>query len=527
MIPEYRHPSAGVVDTTLAQAVFDRLGDGEISDFDRQQILRLICHSIDVRRYPTVALADFIAAHLGDTPRLRQFLKNYLAMKSSLGDKLSQSARDYLKFREGDGVLVYGYSEPVLATLSALLGDQPPDWKGDITMFVPEASNRLHRGDAIRTVERLAELGLPVSIISDISIGHHLLWPKDARQPEGGRERDLKRPIPKINKVLLGCKSIILKGKEVKFNCMIGARMIAHFAKSNHAEVYVFGETYKIWDTAEDEGYLQEIRADEYREEDFGTLYDSPEYRMFKANGWPVQIENFVSDIVPALFINYLITEVGGFSTGSITRQDLIHACERTWPALWADGFWDLNTRLEGRVLIDRCKERSAASLDQSHAILSQLLTHEERDNVDYLDRYVRELLAEIGTKSSDSGRQELARLIVLATALQKRSREKADPTLHEIAENAWRGASLAFRDLRMSYIEAAHREERVLTDEDADVTGRYIFCERRVRDYETLEKLEHEADLSVQQLRRGWEDLAATLTGPHQAGPNVEDPSV
>lgn len=484
MLPDYddRDPSSGRVDTIFAASVLAQLGEGNMAETDRQTVIQeLVCAFVQKRRYPFIALAAYIAANLDDVKMLRNCLRHYITMKEAVREKLARTAASFLAtvVRPQDGVLVYGYSEPVLSGLERLAKEQ----KASITIFVSEVSARRFRAEATKVAYRLRDQGFRVTIIPDSNITHHLIWDKPQRQD--------KRALPRINKILTGCKSIILRKEgQVKFSCTSGARQITEVASvltqnkglsDVDAKVYVVGELYKIWSTENDEKYIQDILLESG--EDWFEL-DENEPRS--KNESRILAENFMSDVVPARVVDCLITEHEALrlhdGEPKPVQAVLVDACVAEWRELNDCGFWNPATRARGLDIV-------------TDWIYRQLATHPHvatvGPDIEESRQYVTELISRILEKPAADGSDDLSQLIALAVDLRHRASETGQPGLRVLAEEAWTGASAAFRKYREDLFLAKRKDVELPDREVARLAAKYAFCEYKVRQYDSLGALD------------------------------------
>ena len=179
-----REPSSGKVDTLLAEAALEFIQDMGLSrDETVEWIKALACTIVEERRYPAIALAAYISELSDDLPELGRFLDRYVGMKHRLKQRMIENVKDagdYICAHEGDGLLIYGYSEPVSAILPEIFNDDICKHKEQVTVFVPEVRNRIHAGETLEVLSpdgSLSSLILPAPLSTtddqQVSIANH------------------------------------------------------------------------------------------------------------------------------------------------------------------------------------------------------------------------------------------------------------------------------------------------------------------------------------------------------------------
>ena len=154
--------------------------------------------------------------------------------------------------------------------------------------------------------------------------------------------------------MFVGCKSIILSQLGVNFNCTIGALTCVQCARSSGVPVYMVGESYKIWlinDNQSLDKHIEDILTDQYPEGLFAEAEQVGE--EFRSNGINAQVENPRSDVVPADFISFLITEKGFASQDKLHPDFIRKEYLQSDPNGLPEDFWDPELRTKGINTVD------------------------------------------------------------------------------------------------------------------------------------------------------------------------------
>jgi translation initiation factor 2B subunit (eIF-2B alpha/beta/delta family) len=273
--------SAGMAGILLAECVRDYCSDSKVSDYKIfKKDIRNICNLYITSRPNAVPLRNF-SKYILDILNSDCLNKNISEIKFYIKNKCEKYV-EYTKkatvqigklgntlIQNGDKLMLYGHSEPVLAILAEIW-----DSEKNINLTVVETHARSPEG--IRTAIYARNLGFPVRFVCDSAIGD---------------------VIENNNKILLGCEGINLDGSIIN---TIGTKTIAILSKEFKKEVYVAGETLKI-------NYENEFRIEN---RPISEIINDEKLK-YELELLGVDIFNPSSDKTPSNYINKIITEKG------------------------------------------------------------------------------------------------------------------------------------------------------------------------------------------------------------------------
>lgn len=274
--------SAGIAGILLAECVSDYCSNSKGSDYKSfKKDIKNICNLYITSRPNAIPLhncSKYIVGLLDNDENLKKdirdikfYIKNkcekYIEYTKKATPQIGKFGNTFIQ--NGDNVLTYGYSEPVLAILNEIW-----DSEKNINLTVVETHSRSPEG--IMTAIYAKNLGFSVKFISDSAIGE---------------------AIEKTNKILLGCEGINLDGSIIN---TIGTKTIAILSKEFEKIVYVAGETFKI-------NYETEFKIEN---RPISEIINN-ENLKYELELLGVDIFNPSSDKTPSKYITKIITEKG------------------------------------------------------------------------------------------------------------------------------------------------------------------------------------------------------------------------
>ena len=181
-------------------------------------------------------------------------------------------------------VMTYSYSSTVLKTLERCKDRE-------IKVIVTE-SRPLYEGR--RTAEELSGFGIPVTLVVDAAVGHHM---------------------SEVEIALVGADTVTSDGSVVN---KIGTKMVALAAKAEEVPFYAACETQKF-----------EARAE------FGrkiVVEEGSPMEVFDLEGFPnIEVRNFYFDTTPPDLVTGIVTEEGIFKPSQIANYSKRFRKYLTW----------------------------------------------------------------------------------------------------------------------------------------------------------------------------------------------------
>jgi len=275
--------SAGIASILLAECVRDYCNDLKINDYEIfKKDVRNICNLFINSRPNAIPLRNF-SKFIADLFNTDVFLnkdnisdaKIYIKNKSENYINITKNATSQIGklgntlIQNDDKLLLYGYSEPVLAILNEMWDSEKSN---EITVIETHSRN----SEGIKTATYAKNLGFQVRFITDLAFGE---------------------VIEDCDKILIGCEGINIDGSIIN---TVGTKTIAIMSKEFRNEVYIAGETFKINYGNEfifENRPISEILQDEKLKYELELL--------------GVEIFNPSSDITPSNYIDKIITEKG------------------------------------------------------------------------------------------------------------------------------------------------------------------------------------------------------------------------
>lgn len=208
--------------------------------------------------------------------RILNCAKRYIDYRTNAIDKIGEMGSAIIE--DGDIIIHCGYSEPVFSVLrfTAAQGKK-------IKVISPEMRPRTKTDEGFLVARESTKLGFKSMMILDAAIAYFM---------------------PKITKVLMGCKGIFRDGSIMNAT---GALNIAILSKHFGVPLYIFAESSKITYNYED---IEHRPIDE--------IFD--DHRIKQVADFKIDILNPASDIVPPGCISEIITEIGIFKPEQIKQ---------------------------------------------------------------------------------------------------------------------------------------------------------------------------------------------------------------
>ncbi|MFQ5710380.1 MAG: translation initiation factor eIF-2B [Candidatus Geothermarchaeales archaeon] len=181
----------------------------------------------------------------------------------AIASKISESAS---RLTEGKTVMTHSYSSTVSEALKR---------SGGVRVIATE-SRPLYEGR--RLARELSEQGVPVTLITDASVGHFM---------------------PEVDVVLVGADSVLSDGSIIN---KVGTYPMALAAREANVPFYVACETYKFSDRLSGEVELEEMEA--------GEVVEEPPPG--------VKVRNVYFDVTPSSLVTGIVTEKGVLEPGEV-----------------------------------------------------------------------------------------------------------------------------------------------------------------------------------------------------------------
>ena len=254
-------PSAGEVALSFARTTLAIIGSEQLSLETKKKRIRSLCETINKRPLPTILWADFVKIqldldNLSDVGRILACCVNNTA---SLRERIRETVKKrsaMLNLSGQHSILVFGYSETIVAALEGLLPHLPKLQK----IVTPRQSlpGRQYE-DGVLLQKRIKEV-IPTASIEVVE--------------DKVAQKRLEEKEPAL--VFMGCKVIGLrKTGELEIVNSRNAHIYAEAAHTAQIPVVVITGAYKLWPTQTYEKYRPAIVQEEDREGPRNSLIES------------------------------------------------------------------------------------------------------------------------------------------------------------------------------------------------------------------------------------------------------------